>query len=405
MDEPDYELDAYLQKGNRRGPLCDVRLWLPKQPGEHGRIEVVAPGVSARQAAPGGPVSIVSDENGSFHFEAHDILVREARARLGAKAGGARLTIVHIGRVAIRHGPPIDGQRPWRVDFRLGALEYALPMPLFREDYRGCRTIDQDDEPAILEMPYPDGFVCRFALERHWHWTSKVKNGWTALARSTPCLSLTQVPEHESVSLTSLSDCADDAAMLLSLASRWRVPVHGFMATLGSDKLTSLEEWRSPLEPAAAHGLERAEGYLIASTALGDYFRKAALRFSQLDLRQRDAIRSAIVSMHSTSERTIEGAFLSMFFSLEGLARDFGKNSGPLAEKFAELLANHPIQIGGLWPVVGTNRLPGLSWLRNKLAHGHSLRKHSSAVLLASDHLQLWIEYALLAIFEVTSPR
>ena len=46
--------------------------------------------------------------------------------------------------------------------------------------------------------------------------------------------------------------------------------------------------------------------------------------------------------------------------------------------------------------------MPGLRDVRNDLAHGANLsRKVYGAISLASDHLQLWLEYLLLAILNV----
>jgi hypothetical protein len=405
-EKPDYELDAYLHKGDRRGPLCDVRLWLPKQPSEDGRVEVSAPGVHANQAVPGGLVELIFDDHKNFHFEARQVLVRSAISRLGGRAGGARLTIAHIGYLKIRHGLGLTSMcdRPESITFFLSATKFALPQIHFMTDYRGSRTILDASAAPRLVVQHPAGFECEFRLERFWNWTSDREDA-SALGRSAPVFSVEQVPEHPAASITALSECAEDAALLLSLAARWRVTVHGFAAS-ASEPSSLLKAWRDPLARARAHGLEEGAGRLVAGEHFEAFFTAASKRFAELTPENREGIRHAIVIIHPTSERTIEGAYVAKFFAFEGLVQHFGRRSGTFAQRLQALLTKFPPQISGLWPVIGTPGKPGLYWLRNELAHGGSLRGETSgALVLASDHLQLWIEYTLLAILAPTTTR
>jgi hypothetical protein len=405
-ERPDYELDAYLHKGDKRGPLCDVRLWLPKQPSEDGRVEVSTPGVQADQAMPGGLVDLIFDEQKNFHFEARQVLVRSASSRWGRRAGGARLTIAHIGSLKIRNGLGLTSMcdRPESITFFLSATKFALPKIQYVQDYRGSRTVlDASSAPRLI-VQHPAGFVCEFRFERFWNWTSDRERA-SVLARSAPAFSVEQVPEHPEASMTALSECAEDAALLLSLAARWRVVVHGFTASV-SEPSSRLETWRDPLARARADGLEEGAGRLVADGDFEAFFTAASKHFSELTQANREAIRRAIVVIHPTSERTTEGAYVAKFFAFEGLVQHFGSRSGIFAQKLQALRNKFPPQIGGLWPVIGTPNKPGLYWLRNELAHGGSLRGDASgALVLASDHLQLWIEYTLLAILGFTTSR
>lgn len=405
-EKPDYELDAYLHRGGRRGPLCDVRLWLPKQPSEDGRIEISAPGVGADQAAPGGLVELISEDHDNFHFEARQILIRSATSRLGRRASSAQLTVAHIGTLRIRHGPGLTSMndRPESITFVLSATKFALPQINYVSHYHGSRTLSDASPAPRLIVPHPAGFESEFKLERFWNWTSD-KEDVSVWGRSAPVFSVEHVPEHSAATLATLSECAEDAALLLSLAARWRVTVHGFSASV-SKPLSRLEGWRDPLARPRAHGFEEGAGRLVASQNFETFFTAASKRFGELTSAKRDTIRHAIVVIHPTSERTTEGAYVAMFFAFEGLVQHFGRRSGRFAQKLEALLTSFPLQIGGLWPVIGTPGRPGLYWLRNELAHGASLRGEAAgALMLASDHLQLWIEYTLLAILGTSTTR
>lgn len=58
-DRPDFKLDAYLVKQGQRGPLCDVRVWLPKQPADDGRMEAQAFGLPVDNELCGSGFSLV----------------------------------------------------------------------------------------------------------------------------------------------------------------------------------------------------------------------------------------------------------------------------------------------------------------------------------------------------------
>lgn len=101
-DLPDFKLDAYLEKQGQRGPLCDVLVWLPKQPDDNGRMEVRAFELSTDNNVCGAGFSLVNDEESGFHFEVSDIHIRSSTTQLGRRVGGSTLELAHVGRLSIR---------------------------------------------------------------------------------------------------------------------------------------------------------------------------------------------------------------------------------------------------------------------------------------------------------------
>lgn len=398
-DRPDFELDAYLVKQGHRGPLCDVRVWLPKQPADDGRMEVQAFGLPFDNDLCGTGFSLVNDEESGFFFEASDILIRASSTQFGRRVGGTTLIIDHVGRLTIRRnlrgGACHELQPVESADFRLSQLHYAIPSKIWHVDFKGNRGFDHCDPPPRLRTHDSCGGSLVFMLDRYWSWMNR-DDGDTVVGRSTPVLVFHDPPNSSPVPLSSLRESARLAALLLSLAARWRVVVHGFHAYSGG---VTHEEWDYPLSRLkAAHELENPSGFLVHPSDLENFFQSASSKFSSFGESERDAVSLAIFSLHPTVEHSIESRFLARFGALEGLARQFGRASGGMHLIIPALLAAHPPGISGLWPILGEQGLPGLKDLRNELAHGRNFsRRVSGSLSLADDHLQLWIEYLLLS--------
>jgi hypothetical protein len=403
-EKPDFELDAYLCRDGLPGPLCDVRMWLPKQPSDDVRIEVgvVDPSAGNLQQLDGMTLDSGADQN--FRFEAGNLLIRSAVVQPYRRAMGARLNIEHIGLLSIRNGPPIreaasSGTDFGSVVFRLSEIRYGVPSTLETADYLGNRTLKRIDDSPLLEMGHSSGFSCQFLLERHWTWTSD-KKAVAVIGRSCPVFLLESMPKHPAVSLRTLSECADDAALFLSLASRWRVVVQSWTASIDA---THIQEWRYPLKRLRAVGLEREMGYLVDSQRVADFFVGVSKSMEKFDEKQKVAVRHAIVAMHSTFERTIEGKYLAMFSALDGLTSLFGSSHGTFRSRLESMHAAHPPCIGGLWSIVGTKTDWGLYQIRNAVAHGDVSPSRSWGIAIASDHLRVWLEYSVLSILNLSA--
>ena len=243
-------------------------------------------------------------------------------------------------------------------------------------------------------MLHSAGTVCELELEQHWTW--RRDEDTRVSASSTPVLNLTNMTQHNETSVETLTDIADDACVLLSLGARHRVVIHTVVSGWGA---SVIQEWRNPLSRIRARTEEEACGPLIDVKELEGYFSHVSAFWSDLDARKRDAIRLAVFAVHPSTDRTLEGGFLAMFSAMEGLAKTWGSDTVTLRKKIDALLERHPVRIGGLWPLFDTPAGAGLYWIRNELAHGRSVGRFAlGALVLAQDHLHLWLEHMLLAV-------
>lgn len=400
MDEPpDLKLDAYLLKQGQRGPLCDVQVWLPKQPAENGRIQVQAFGLPFDNDLSGAGFSLVNDEMPGFFFEASDVLIRSSSTQFGRRAGGTTLEIEFVGRLIIRRNLRAQGCPELRfvesVEFWLSQLHYAIPKKMWRMHFDGSRSFSHAATPPRLLIHDSSGTSIPLDLDRHWIWVQH-DDGDTVVAKSVPVFSF-HPPSEFSASFASLRESAKVAALLLSLAARWRVLVHGVHAFAGG---VSHEEWDYPLSRVRAeNGLEGGAGFLVHPRNLADFLSSASLQLGNFGESEREAVYLTIYSIHPTFQHSSESHFLACFVALEGLARQFGQAKGGMHVIIPALLAAYPPRIVGLWPILGERGLPGLKDLRNELAHGRNFSRGAPGSLsVATDHLQLWIEYLLLTI-------
>lgn len=398
MDTPDLEVDAYLAHGMENKILCDVRIWFPQLPSDDARIEVVAIGVDADTAHPEGLAqlkSVEASEDALCRFEAHEVLVRQSSYRGHRLAGGTRLTIGHVGRLIERSLPMSEKVGPQirnHVQFTLSDLDYAIRAENSTVKYTGDRRVFKED-PRLLRVLEGDVSV-EFSLEQHWAWRKNEKDFISAT--STPVLNLQRPDRMRKIPTEQLVRLADDACLFLSLAGRHRVLVHGSVVGIG----TRVErEWRNPLKRNRAAHTEGAEGRLVSEDEVEDYFHAIADNWKVMQPAEKNALRSAVFSIHPLMETTIEARFVAMFFALEGLAKLWGGGDGTLRSKLERLLARFPAAYGMIWPLFDAPDLVGLVSIRNHLAHGRILAgEGGGAVVLANDHIQVWLERFVLGI-------
>jgi hypothetical protein len=73
-------------------------------------------------------------------------------------------------------------------------------------------------------------------------------------------------------------------------------------------------------------------------------------------------------------------------------------NRPPLQAAMITFLSQQALQVDDLWPIFGSREMPGLSEIRNRLAHGDSPPGESLGALgVARTHLSLLLERCLLA--------
>lgn len=397
MDKPaNLDVDAYLVSNGERGPLCEVRVWLPEDPDDDGRIDVTAYATLLDDVNTGIGFSLVSPDG---YFQATELLIRSANSFVDRPIKKTRLQIEHIGTLSTHHflsaAEQIDLQLVNEATFLLSQMRYALPKRYWKFDNDECKIPIHHGTPYRLPVRHSNGGIYEFELNRYWDWsTSKDYN--SVIGKSSPVLVYRNASEK--TPLTILRDCAKDATLLLSLASRWRVLLYGLVV---SSNNSLYKEWQYPLSRARAKGIEEAEGRLIQPSYLERFIESTSERLCQFSKSERDAVALTIFALHPTESSSIESNLLSRLIALEMLAQNFGKRHGGINSKIKTLLSAYlPFVSLPLWPITGEEGgPPGLINLRHDLAHGwHLSSKVPDALSVASDHAQLWLEYLLLAI-------
>lgn len=412
---PDHEFDGYLHTQEGQNLRCDIQVWLPRSPSADAKVQVVVMGVNAHDL-PQGLVSLTSDkllEALGFRFSAKEVLIRRATSlAIKRKAGGAKLTIGHVGSWTIEQwrlrnttatenaDASIKDTIVKSVGLVLSSLNYAQPQVQVTVDYKGNRTAEEVVPPRILRFANSSGeILCAWELQRHWHWAPTTRDEISA--KSSPVLQLAGSKDHCATSLgrEELVQMGDDACVLLSLAARHRVAVNTINSFTDS---AHAQEWRYPLQRQRATTEEAARGPLIDEEELECYFEHATRWWSGLTDIQKDSVRLAVFAINPINDSAMESRFLSMFAALEGLTKRWMKRK-QFCSSFRDMVRTYPIQIVGLWPVCKDKDTGGedLYWLRNEFAHGHTVMRFAPGALpLASDHLHLWLEHVLLALMQ-----
>ncbi|UQV24236.1 hypothetical protein [Vibrio sp. J383] len=232
----------------------------------------------------------------------------------------------------------------------------------------------------------------------------------------------------------------DDFLLLTSFASRHRT------VCVGWDKYDSKSHVKFfrgnySIPPKKKNDINDA---LIDIASFDCFIGPAVERFDKYT--DKEVIRSAIFSLLSSSESSLEKSFLSKFAALESLVLVYKRDEGvefiltsgewkilrkqiensikhcdklsltkekrasiylklgelnrlSLKESFEKFSSHYGLFYNDLWPIFGTEELSGLSDIRNKLIHGDTLpRNLFCALITANFHLSIYLERLLTLI-------
>jgi hypothetical protein len=270
-------------------------------------------------------------------------------------------------------------------------LKYGQPFSVPITSHLGNRKVKIFDN-RILPM-HTSSRVIHLELQRHWEWRD-AKFG-RLIASSTPALVIRDGKKFDWDSLEEVKKIGHDACLLLTLAARHLTVMHVMVAA--TDRQHQ-EEWFNPLKRQRSTTEEEASGPLVDASELESYFSIASERWLSLTEQQKDSVRLAVYSVNPFQKSSLEGNFLRMFSALEGLAKTWFPHLRKICKKIPALLENFPTRYASSWPLT-TSEGDGLDAIRNFIAHGKVIRgEQMEALIVGSDHLQVWIERILLSI-------
>ncbi|MFW1026335.1 hypothetical protein ACEWBM_22135 [Vibrio parahaemolyticus] len=245
--------------------------------------------------------------------------------------------------------------------------------------------------------------------------------------------------DTESIISNYLSEL-DDFLLLTSFASRHRTVCVGW-DKYDSDSHVKFFRGNYSIPKKKTNDINDA---LIDIASFDFFIGKAIKNFDKYEDKQ--VIRSAIFSLLSSSESSLEKSFLSKFAALESLVLVYKRSEGvefiltsedwkilrkqleksirqcdelaltkaqrasiylklgelnrlSLKESFEKFSSHYSLFCSDLWPIFGSDELSGLSDIRNKLIHGDPLpRNLFGALITANFHLSIYLERVLTVI-------
>jgi hypothetical protein len=436
------EFDGYLgHAGEQRGVLCDCQIWLAKDASEDSWLELSVPSSDAPIWVGPGPLTLKGKLGENGEIEVSGIWIKSAPGgtyppRL---AGRRQFGLAHIDRITERYqlqrsdgGESID----YALRFSLTDCKYVSPSKAIESSYTGGVAIRTAHRFEVLYPP-----LGRVVFERHFY-TYKRDDIAGAIQTSELVAEIGDVRPDLIEDIEATESLMSDACLLASLAARHRILVLGmYYAT--PDELH--RSWDTPLKRHRPSPQDEMWDGLIDRAEFEKYFRIAAEKFCAMADRDKARIREAIyplVPMFSLG--SVETEFLALFSALEALIRigQIETAGGPtivdadrwrivkgevrkainalgaefshderdaIRQKIGEL--NRPsvkaamnrflhalaVPTDDLWPIFGSHELPGLSEIRNRLAHGDAPADEATGALgMAKDHLALLLERSLL---------
>ena len=403
--EPTYQFDGRFVVNERVSPLCNVKLWLPIDCHDDAVIQVVAQDFERSpsktsiniESSSSRLVSEIRLESG-FKIEAENLHIRSQKTKHGLKLNNTTVTIDHISCLRLRRETPSSAEKSKNslnrcntILFRLSDLKYGQPFSAPITSHLGNRKVKIFDT-RILPM-HTSSRVIHLELQKHWEWRD-AKFG-RLIASSTPTLVISDSKKFNWDSLEEVQKIGRDACLLLTLAARHLTVMHVMVAA--TDRQHQ-EEWFSPLKRQRSTTEEEANGPLVDASELESYFSIVSERWLSLTEQQKDSVRLAVYSVNPFQKSSLEGNFLRMFSALDGLAKTWFPHLQKICKKIPALLDKFPTRYVGLWPLTNSKK-DGLDAIRNLIAHGKVIRgEQMEALIVGSDHLQVWIERILLSI-------
>lgn len=235
----------------------------------------------------------------------------------------------------------------------------------------------------------------------------------------------------------------EDFLLLASVGSRTRTACIGWTAT---DRESYTRYFRRDISIPEGKTESSFNDGLVSLADYEDFLSETYRVFCGLENKR--PIRGAIYALVPTMERTMEGAFLSLFAGLEEIVLDFRRrenlervlpasdwpllrqhlqgsikswkgmplskeqrswlyrklnelNRIPLEVAFAKFCKQYGVDLSDLWPVFQEGKLLGLSDIRNRIVHGEGLPQAAlDPLFVASQSLKWTLERMVLGLLE-----
>lgn len=406
LTKADYEFDARIVIGGRISPLCGMKIWLPIDCHEDAKVQIYGSSNPPEEHLPliiegtEGEDRIFSEIDPCFglQIEACGINIHEVINKPDLRVLGLSVWVDHISslkfireRVKSSQEKLPSNEACSHICFYLSDLNYGTPKAVPKMDFLGNREAGLVHVKEI-KVQSQNGVV-ELALERHWRWSSTTLG--RVMAGNFPALVIKNPELFKWNQLDQILHLGRDICLLLSLAARHLTVVH--VMNSGTE-IRRLEEWFYPLNRQRSTTEEEALGPLVDERYLEEFFLCSSEKWLGFTDAKKDAIRLAVFSINPFVNSSTESRYLQRFTALEGLANVLFPETRKQYRKLEELNEAFPKCVSGLWPLIDKED-DGLNIIRHRLAHGDGMQgEFGEALVVADDHLQVWVERILLEL-------
>lgn len=435
------EFDGHLLDDNGESALLECRIRAPLIGGDVAAVELRIPNsgdcvgslsnpCSIKGSAVGGRLEI---ELGSVYYRTYTMSGTAAR-----KTGSSKIELSHVGVLKIlthsdaRQSATTLDNNVQKILFHLNRNEYFhLPSWLdvvaqlpFKENESFCKV-------TVPKL----GVV---SITREWVFT-QLPDQSNGAAKWGLCAEVDVLAAAGSSDVETYVAQFGDLLFVLSFFTRQRLVTLAREVTY-RDRVE--QTWKDPLDPLSTENVSRSrEKFLADGSVFEDAVNTATETFLTLSPEIKELCRELSIGLIPFVTMAPAQRFLSMFqalescrkFALLGLAEDdldktelvrilaqakegtsesiskridgfirLVEGTTPsLKVQLQAVLAQWAVQTDDLWPLSGSQRLPGLIQIRDKIVHSGPLSLRFQALADATKHLSVLIERVVLRLLQI----
>jgi len=287
----------------------------------------------------------------------------------------------------------------------------------------------------IFVIDIPD--FCKVRFSREWAFLP-AENSSNVIVKSGFCAVI--YPDNEnSLTIEKYLSRLEDALIIMSVFSRQRITVLGWEV---NDEDHQEQVWKDPLEPTTTRYVPyEPNDYLVEKKYFESLMAIATKAFDVLNKTKKDILKHISVGLSPFIEMQDSARFLLMFHALEacssiapeilnspklseqdmslisileaskkGVSNGISSRidgfinivkSGSSLKKLELVLKELNVTSYDLWPLSGTDKLPGIKEIRNKIAHNGTKNINNQGLAVATWHLGVLLERLFLALLKI----
>lgn len=418
---------------------CEVQP--PSVGGQKGVIRVAVPAVHISREPPRNPC-VLEGRSGAVSIRMQGVHWRRFPASSKGTLGLESIELLHVERMTISH-PSMSARK--QIRFHLGPISYL------RSESNSVMFGGRSGSEELFALDLPGLGVTRFVAEwvTTYHRDAEVP-GATVIAGFS---ALADCPANGSIDDRRTVEAIRSALDVLSILFRQAVPLHGWTYTDGQ----TVSTWVAPLEPNLTPSTREDRGdFVVSPKAFAECATRLARAYEVADVKTRSLVRRIAVAVNPHSRARTADRYLFMFSAFERVIKhawerersreaptattylvikrleqamdaviaEGGEGATEVAARLAgfidavrrasirdkveALLRNYPIMsdcCADLWPVLGSDKEPGLKDVRDALAHGSRSRVSLDVVMVAERHLAILLERTVFVLLGLALPN